>query len=76
MPSSSNCPRSTPLASPPELNPVERIWLDVRKLLGATLPASLDALANATGTILRDYTADTLASLTDYGYTQLLRMHS
>jgi len=28
------------------------------------------------GTILRDYTADTLASLTDYGYTQLLGMHS
>ena len=34
------------------------------------------ARANAIGTILRDYTADTLASLTDYGYTQLLGMHS
>jgi hypothetical protein len=60
----------------PELNPVERIWLDLRKLLGATLPASLGALADAAGTILRDYTADTLASLTAYGYTQLLGMHS
>lgn len=60
----------------PELNPVERIWLDLRKLLGATLPASLEALADATGTILRDYTAATLASLTNYGYPQLLGMHS
>lgn len=60
----------------PELNPVERLWQDLRKLLGATLPASLNALADAAGTILRDYTADTLASLTNYGYTQLLRMHS
>ena len=60
----------------PELNPVERVWLDIRKLLGDALPASLDALANATATILREYTTDTLASLTNYGYTQLLGMHS
>lgn len=59
----------------PELNPVERVWLDIRKRLGAQLPASLDALADATARILRDYTRETLASLTHYGYPQLLGMH-
>lgn len=60
----------------PELNPIERVWLDLRKLLGDALPASLDTLADATARILRDYTRHTLASLTDYGYSQLLGMHS
>jgi hypothetical protein len=60
----------------PELNPVERVWPDVRKLLGDTLPASLDALASATAKIFCEYTTDTLASLTNFGYPQLLGMHS
>jgi hypothetical protein len=60
----------------PELNPIERVWLDVRKLLGDRLPADLAALAHTAGRILSDYTCQTLASLTDYGYTQLLGMHN
>lgn len=60
----------------PELNPVERVWLDLRMRLGDTLPASLSALAEAAGGILRDYTAQALASLTDYGYKTLLGLHS
>ncbi|MDB4949141.1 MAG: transposase [Gemmatimonadetes bacterium] len=60
----------------PELNPIERVWLDIRKLLGDALPASLRALADTTATILRDYTPHTLASLTDFGYPRLLGMHS
>jgi hypothetical protein len=60
----------------PELNPIERVWLDIRKLLGDELPASLNALADTTAKIIRDYTHQALASLTDYGYAQLLGMHS
>jgi transposase len=60
----------------PELNPIERVWLDVRKHLGDRLPANLDALADTTATILRDYTRQTLASLTNFGYTHLLGMHN
>ena len=60
----------------PELNPIERVWQDVRKLLGDELPATLCALADAAAKILRDYTRPTLALLTDYGYTQLLGVHS
>lgn len=60
----------------PELNPIERVWLDIRKRLGDRLPASLDALADAAAQILRDYTRETLASLTDYGYPRLLQMHN
>jgi hypothetical protein len=59
----------------PELNPAERVWLDLRHRLGDKLPASLDALACATAKILRDYTADALASLTNYGYPRLLGLH-
>ena len=60
----------------PELNPIERVWLDVRKLLGDELPANLRALADSTANILRDYSQQTLASLTNYGYNYLLRMHN
>lgn len=60
----------------PELNPIERLWLDIRKHLGDALPASLRALADATARILRDYATDTLASLTDFGYPTLLKMHN
>jgi hypothetical protein len=60
----------------PELNPIERVWLDVRKFLGDELPASLEALADSIARILQGYTHQALASLTDYGYTQLLGMHS
>jgi transposase len=60
----------------PELNPIERVWLDVRKHLGDRLPANLNALADSTANILRDYTHQTLASLTNYGYPDILGMHN
>jgi len=67
--------QSRPPPYSPELNPIERVWLDIRRLLGDQLPASLDALADATARILREYTRETLVSFTDYGYPQLLGMH-
>jgi len=60
----------------PELNPIERVWLDLRKHLGDSLPTSLNALADTTAKILRDYTNEALASLTDYGYNRLLGLHN
>jgi hypothetical protein len=60
----------------PELNPVERVWLDLRRFLGDTLPSDLQALADATAAIVRNYTPDALASLTHFGYPDLLEMHS
>lgn len=52
----------------PELNPMERLWQDLRKWLGSTLPADLDALKEHVATILRNYSNETLASITGYEY--------
>lgn len=52
----------------PELNPIERVWLDLRKRLGDDLPASLKALADHAAQTLCIYTNDVLASLTHFGY--------
>lgn len=56
----------------PELNPVERIWLDVRYRMGSGLPESLDALADSTAETLRAYTPAALMSLTHFGYQHVL----
>jgi len=60
----------------PELNPVERVWLDLRRRLGSGLPATPGDLAAAVARILREYTPAALASLTDYGYPRLLGLHN
>lgn len=60
----------------PELNPVERVWLDLRRRLGSRLPATFGGLAAAVSAVLREYTPAALASLTDYGYPRLLQMHN
>lgn len=52
----------------PELNPVERLWQDLRKWLGSELPASLDALKERVAEILRHYSHETIASITGYDY--------
>jgi hypothetical protein len=52
----------------PELNPVERLWQDLRKWLGSALPANLNALKEHVATILRNYSNETLASITGYEY--------
>jgi len=56
----------------PELNPVERIWLDLRDRLGSGLPASLRALADSAAETLCAYTRDVLMSLTNFGYKHVL----
>lgn len=56
----------------PELNPVERIWLDLRKHLGSDLPASLKALADDAARVLCGYTQEALRSLTHFGYSHVL----
>lgn len=56
----------------PELNPMERVWQDMRKRLSTDLPAGLSALVNDMTRVVCDYTPATLASLT--GYTYLRRV--
>ena len=52
----------------PELNPVERLWEDLRAQLGPMLQPSLAALSEHLARILRTYTPEVLASLTGYPY--------
>lgn len=52
----------------PELNPMERVWQDVRKWLGSALPPDLAALKDRVATILRNYSNETLSSITGYAY--------
>lgn len=52
----------------PELNPIERIWPDLRTRMGADLPASLKALADCAALAICSYTTDELASLTNFNY--------
>ncbi len=52
----------------PELNPMERVWQDLRKRLDVNLPATLDHLVNDVTRIVREYTPAILASLTGYAY--------
>lgn len=56
----------------PELNPVERIWLDLRKHLGSHLPASLSSLADDAAHVLCAYSQEALRSLTHFGYSHML----
>lgn len=56
----------------PELNPVERVWLDLRTRLDTDLPANLKALADDAARVLRTYTHDALRSLTHFGYSLAL----
>lgn len=52
----------------PELNPMERVWQDMRKGLSLDLPAGLDALMSDVTRVVREYTPAALASLTGYPY--------
>lgn len=55
----------------PELNPVERLWLAIRKKLKVfdeTIRTSLRALEEHVGEILRAFTPKEIASLTEYNY--------
>ena len=71
-------PRCTPCfglirkpAYSPELNPVERLWEDLKAridVMDARVRASLSALQEHVASIVQRYTAATIASLTGYAY--------
>jgi transposase len=55
----------------PELNPVERLWEDLKHridVLDSQVWASLTALQDHVADIIRRYTAEAIASLTGYPY--------
>jgi DDE superfamily endonuclease len=52
----------------PELNPMERVWQDLRKRLTIDLPTGLRALADDAVRVVCEYTPPILASLTGYPY--------
>jgi hypothetical protein len=55
----------------PELNPVERLWEDLKRridILNGQVRSSLSALQEHVADIIQRYTAETLASLTGYAY--------
>jgi hypothetical protein len=55
----------------PELNPVERLWEDLKYRIDVQNPAvraSLEVFRDHIAGLVRGYTAETLASLTSYSY--------
>ena len=54
----------------PELNPIERLWRDLKDWLAAYAPATLDALSGLLSTRLPQYSPAALCSLT--GFPSLL----
>lgn len=55
----------------PELNPVERLWQDLKRrlvALGTQVRLSIDVLRQAVDQFIRDYSPQQLASLTGYPY--------
>jgi transposase len=52
----------------PELNPIERLWRDLKDWLSLSSPTTLDALSELLGTRLRRYSSAALRSLTGFSY--------
>jgi transposase len=55
----------------PELNPVERLWEDLKRRIDVLAPqvrSSLTALQAHVADLIQRYTAATIASLTGYAY--------
>lgn len=62
----------------PELNPVERLWQDLKRrltALAATTRLSIATLREAVDGFIRAYTPEQLASLTGYPYLRRIIMH-
>jgi DDE superfamily endonuclease len=62
----------------PELNPVERLWQDLKRrltALAATMRLSITTLREAVEEFIRAYTLEQLASLTGYAYLRAIAMH-
>jgi transposase len=52
----------------PELNPIERLWQDVKDQLAWVLAAALDELEHRVETIIAQYSKAAIQSLTSYPY--------
>ena len=52
----------------PELNPIERVWQDIKERLTLPLFETLDDLKQAVAKILQRYSVQAIASLTGYHY--------
>jgi transposase len=52
----------------PELNPIERLWQDVKAQLAWVLSPQIEALEDQVETIIRQYAKATIHSLTSYPY--------
>jgi DDE superfamily endonuclease len=52
----------------PELNPIERLWRDLKDKLADMVLKTLDELSNAMGALIQHYTPAMLQSLTGFAY--------
>lgn len=52
----------------PELNPIERLWQDIKERIGFWLYETLEELKGTVAEILKQYTCSAIASLTGYSY--------
>jgi DDE superfamily endonuclease len=52
----------------PELNPIERLWQDVKAQLAWVLTAALDELEDHVGHVIIQYSKAALQTLTSYPY--------
>ena len=59
----------------PELNPMERVWQDMRNRLQIGLPAGLKALRDDVTRVVCEYTPTILGSLTGYPYLRSASAH-
>lgn len=55
-------------AHSPELNPIERLWENLKSRLGATIFETLDQLKDCVAHLLRELTRERIQSLTGYPY--------
>jgi transposase len=52
----------------PELNPIERLWRDLKDKLAAITVKTIDELSDTVCQIIQNYSCTTLQSLTSFAY--------
>jgi transposase len=52
----------------PELNPIERLWRDLKDQLADTVSKNLDDLSDAVCRLIQNYSQAALKSLTSFAY--------